>query len=106
MRNWPFPMNTPLLSIIMSTILDFFVRQYRPKYRKTHIPTDRPTDRHAGCQKERKASFFRIAYIYLCNLSINGPELLFSHYTITPDKKISQKIFDRIYWDKPKKRKI
>ena len=73
MRNWPFPMNSPLLSIIMSTILNFFVRQYRPTYR----PTDRPTDRHARCQKERKASFFRIAYIYLCKLNINGPQLLF-----------------------------
>ena len=66
MRNWPFQMNSHLLSIIMTTILIFFVRQYRPTYRPTYIPTHRPTDRQAGCQKERKASFFELGiYIYV-----------------------------------------
>ena len=33
------------------------------------------------------------------------PSYYFLHYTIIPDKKISQTILGRIYWDKAKNRK-
>ena len=55
MRNWTFTMNSPLLSIIMSTILNFFVRQYRP----TYIPIDRPTDTR-GVKKKENIIFFEL----------------------------------------------